>query len=85
MLFINNKNLSKYKVLKDYYKFKLRFLIDRIFGIYPKRYIYGNHILPDLASKRISLCDKCIDIPHQCFISVYAPQPITKCKHFKHK
>lgn len=84
MLFINDKNLSKYKVLKDYYKFKLRFLIDRILQRYPVRYIYGNQILPDIA-ERISLCDKCENISHQCFISIYAPQPITKCKHFKNK
>jgi hypothetical protein len=51
MLFINNKNLSKYKVYKDYYKFKLRFLIDKILQRYPVRYIYGNQVLPDIIER----------------------------------
>ena len=51
MLFINNKNLSEYKVLKDYYKFKLRFLINKVLNHYPKHYIYGNQVLPDIAER----------------------------------
>ena len=47
MLFINRNKPSKYRVYKDYYKFRLRFLWNRLWDKYPKRYVYGNQVLPD--------------------------------------